>query len=519
MRLSFSVSAFKQTHGSVVGDTHPLHLPPSTKPSRTTLADTSALFELAKPKPLHSSRVVEIQQRLVELQEHQRPPEGYWDIWIFKGGRGTGKTVAGAHKVIEHLREFGTRARVGIMAPTQGDVVATCAEGETGLITTYRSEFLRYNRATQLGAEAYHYMGGYVRFMGSEKPGRWNGPQWTMLWIDEAELCKPESIEQADFGCRLGDHPFQVWTTTPKASRYVKRVQSQEGVVVTRAGTQDNRYLAERVRARYYRRYAGTSLEKSQLQGIDLDVPEGAIWPMLGEFRELYLHPFPGLFHMDYNPDGVVVVRVLVGIDWGTTEQHIASMPLIFVCQDGSMWVRRWYRSASGSSEQLVEQLKAWKEEFPDLSAAAIDRSQWSLADWVEKCKVVALKGDREVEWRNGLVYGLLEKHNLHFDSTDPDVREAYDFLVAYHTFDEHHTRAGEVEEKEDDDADSLAYGVAEALHPAMGLMIGSVEHKEPSPADRKRVSPYRFKDTPSAPPAALTREGSSYGLPGRSGR
>ena len=44
---------------------------------------------------------------------HQIPPEGTWDVWLLLGGRGSGKTMAGTHYVLDHLRSFGKRARVG----------------------------------------------------------------------------------------------------------------------------------------------------------------------------------------------------------------------------------------------------------------------------------------------------------------------------------------------------------------------------------------------------------------------
>ena len=35
---------------------------------------------------------------------HQIPPEGIWDVWLLLGGRGSGKTMAGTHYVLDHLR-------------------------------------------------------------------------------------------------------------------------------------------------------------------------------------------------------------------------------------------------------------------------------------------------------------------------------------------------------------------------------------------------------------------------------
>src|SRR3989304_830758 len=70
----------------------------------------------------------------------QVEPPGWSRLWIMLGGRGTGKTELGARKCIEHLREEGRRARVGIGAPTIGDARSVCAEGEPGLVRYYDAE-------------------------------------------------------------------------------------------------------------------------------------------------------------------------------------------------------------------------------------------------------------------------------------------------------------------------------------------------------------------------------------------
>lgn len=208
-----------------------------------------------------------------ELYTHQIPPEGDWDCWILRGGRGSGKTEAGARYVLDSLRNKG-RVRVGVGGPTIASARDVCAEGETGLITLAPSEF-RYNRS--LG-EAWHRNGGYVKFLGSEEPDRWNGPQWHLLWADELALWNEESWHQAQFGVRLGPHPQTVVTTTPKSRPFVKALYTQPGSVVTHATTYDNPALAQRVRDRLEERYGGTRLGRQELMGEDIEEIEGALW-------------------------------------------------------------------------------------------------------------------------------------------------------------------------------------------------------------------------------------------------
>ena len=205
---------------------------------------------------------------------HQVPPDGDWRLWIMLGGRGSGKTEGGARYVLDHLRTYGREARVGIGAPTIQSAREVCAEGESGLITIARREF-EWNRSLM---EARHKGGGYVKFQGAEEPARWNGPQWTLLWADELALWKRESYDQATFGVRLGSHPRIIATTTPKASRWVRALESEAATVVTHGTMYDNPALAQSAVEALERRYGGTRLGRQELLGEYIEEIEGALW-------------------------------------------------------------------------------------------------------------------------------------------------------------------------------------------------------------------------------------------------
>lgn len=216
---------------------------------------------------------------LWQPQPHQVPPEldGTWDVWMLLGGRGSGKTRAGAEYVLQHLRDLGPKARVGVGAPTIGDARSVAAEGESGLITIGGAEFVSYNK-TRL--EARHVGGGVVYFMGAENPGRWNGPQWTLLWADELALWNEESWRQARFGVRLNPNPHIIVTTTPKARLFVKRLSEHPRTRVSSGTTKDNPHLAEIAVASLYEEYGGTRLGIQELQGQFLTEVEGALWKL-----------------------------------------------------------------------------------------------------------------------------------------------------------------------------------------------------------------------------------------------
>jgi predicted phage terminase large subunit-like protein len=253
---------------------------------------------------------------------HQIPPEefvtGEKGSWLLKGGRGSGKTDAMARYVRDHLMTLGPRARVGIGAPTIGAVRDICAEGETGLITTFREEF-SYRKSL---LDARHMRGGYVKFMGTEEPDRWNGPQWTLLWFDELALCVRESFDQAQFGLRLGPQPQTVISTTPKMKKWVRDLAESDEVAVTHGTMYDNPALVESVRNRLERRYGGTRLGRQELLGEFIGDIEGSLWQA-------------AWIDDNRRPDPPTLVEVRENEETGEPEEvKILNMPRIVVAID-----------------------------------------------------------------------------------------------------------------------------------------------------------------------------------------
>ena len=81
------------------------------------------------------------------------------------------------------------------------------------------------------------------------------------------------------FALRLGEHPQQVVTTTPRNVGVLKTILRNASTVVTHAPTDANRaYLAESFLAEVEARYAGTRLGRQELEGVLLDDVEGALW-------------------------------------------------------------------------------------------------------------------------------------------------------------------------------------------------------------------------------------------------
>lgn len=112
----------------------------------------------------------------------QTPPQGGWLIWLFLGGRGAGKTRAGAEWVREQARD--PDARIALVAPTFNDVREVMIEGVSGLRRIGlpdecpRYEASRHRLVWPNGAIAYGFS--------AEDPDGLRGPQFSAAWGDDA---------------------------------------------------------------------------------------------------------------------------------------------------------------------------------------------------------------------------------------------------------------------------------------------------------------------------------------------
>jgi hypothetical protein len=68
-------------------------------------------------------------------RDAQLPPPDLGWLWLFLGGRGTGKTHAGSSAI--HLAVRAGLSRIHAIAPTTADVWDVLVEGSSGLMKTY----------------------------------------------------------------------------------------------------------------------------------------------------------------------------------------------------------------------------------------------------------------------------------------------------------------------------------------------------------------------------------------------
>lgn len=215
---------------------------------------------------------------------HQRPPEGDWRTWVIMGGRGAGKTRAGAEWV-RSIAEGripnapGRARRIAIVGETVDQTREVMIFGESGILAVSppdrRPKWIAGRKLLEWpnGATA-HVFSAY-------DPDALRGPQFDALWADEVAKWKngEDAWDMLQFALRLGDCPQACVTTTPRNVPVLKGILERDSTVVTHAPTEANAAnLAAGFMEEVTTRYAGTRLGRQELDGVLLSDAEGAMW-------------------------------------------------------------------------------------------------------------------------------------------------------------------------------------------------------------------------------------------------
>jgi phage terminase large subunit-like protein len=111
-------------------------------------------------------------------RDAQLPPAGSWKIWLYLGGRGAGKTRAGAEWIADGVAR-GRMRRVGLVGATFHDARSVMIEGESGLLSVVpAAEFEPSNRRI-LWAN-----GAVADVISAEEPDYVRGHQFDAVWAD-----------------------------------------------------------------------------------------------------------------------------------------------------------------------------------------------------------------------------------------------------------------------------------------------------------------------------------------------
>ena len=224
---------------------------------------------------LHQVKGLNRDWRMWGREGKQLPPnedEIDWRSWLILGGRGAGKTRAGAEWVkAQALGDWtdGPHAeRIAIIGPTLEQARTVMIEGKSGLLSIHmEQERPRYEPSKRLITWR---NGAIAQVFSADEPESLRGPQFDAAWCDEIAKWRlaDAAWDMLAFALRLGESPRAVITTTPRPVPLLKRLLADPATAVTRTATLDNRaHLARSFLADVQERYGGTRLGRQELDG------------------------------------------------------------------------------------------------------------------------------------------------------------------------------------------------------------------------------------------------------------
>ncbi|MET0408655.1 MAG: terminase family protein, partial [Hyphomicrobium sp.] len=217
-----------------------------------------------------------------------------WRVWLLLGGRGSGKTRAGAEWVrslaccgdtspgLPARSPEGSRKtppRIALVGKTLTDVRNVMIEGQSGLLAIHpaheRPEFEPSKRRLTWPS------GAIAELFSADEAEGLRGPQFTAAWCDE--LAKWRGAEKAwdmlQFALRLGDAPRMCVTTTPRTTKLLKQIIADQATVTVNLATADNATnLAPSFLAEMTRRYAGSAIGRQELLGEIVEDASDGLW-------------------------------------------------------------------------------------------------------------------------------------------------------------------------------------------------------------------------------------------------
>lgn len=288
--------------------------------------------------------------------------DGSWRTFYLQGGRGSGKTRAGAQGLADLvLGDTSGEGEYAIVAPTYADAWTKCVEGESGIlralgtsmaeIKDHRSKTVKSAWRTY-GQVVLH--NGVIIYADSAAEGglRIQGRNLKAAWCDEIGLWDKWDTtwnESLRYAVRMGVSVV-IATGTPKASRparalvraLIRNDPGEGGVIVRKLRTIDN---AANLSSAFYRSVVGsakgTRLERQELEGELLEDVANALWtrdlldsiqvPMVGQeggppFLQravIGVDPSDGMENSDeqaYTVAGMHLGTLYVAKNWGGQE-------------------------------------------------------------------------------------------------------------------------------------------------------------------------------------------------------
>lgn len=368
---------------------------------------------------------------------NQLEPDGQWTTWLILAGRGFGKTRCGAETVIKWART-GQCKRIALVAEDSADARDVMVEGESGILACSPRDFRPKYEPSKRRLTWPN--GAVATLFSAEDYDSLRGPQFDGAWCDE--LCKwryaQEAWDNLQFGLRLGEHPKQIVTTTPRPIKLLKDIILRSDTEITKGNTRENlANLAPPFVKAVIEKYEGTRIGRQELNAELLDDTPGALWSraMIDQDR---LRPI--------NPETPIIlphfVRVVVAVDpakevgEAAAETGITVMGLDdrghgYVLEDVSLAgsPEEWGRAAVTAFDEWEADMLVYEANQGGEMVASVLRSaaksmkedKLRTADFVPMKAVHATRGKYV---RAEPVSQLYEQHKVHHVGTFPELED-----------------------------------------------------------------------------------------------
>ena len=216
--------------------------------------------------------------------EGQVPPRALpdgspWRTWIIVGGRGFGKTRAGAEWVLARLRDGGADTHVALVGGCIDEARRVMIEGPSGLLNCALDREIAEWSASRRDLR---FAGGaHATLYSGASPDMLRGPEHDFAWGDEIGKwpCAQETWDNLQLGLRRGLAPQAVVTTTPRGGSIVAAITAEPDCVRTGGSSHANPYLPAAFLRAVVRRYAGTRQGAEEIEGRIIADVEGSLWP------------------------------------------------------------------------------------------------------------------------------------------------------------------------------------------------------------------------------------------------
>jgi len=263
----------------------------------------------------------------------QLAPPGPWTYCVFCGGRGAGKTRAGAEWVIAKAKALPENSRIAIVGATAGDTWGTLVEGESGILACSPPWF---RPDVQTSKRRLLWPNGVIgSLFSADEPGRFRGPNNAAAWADELpEWRRKESWHQLQFTMRAGDLPQTFVSCNPSPTRVLlDLVESPNTALVVGTSYDNKACLAAPYFDAVIKPYLGTAKGRVEIMGEILTSAIGALFE-----REWFLKV----------PKEPRLSRVVIGIDpaetsgpqadeWGIVVAGKGEDGLCYILEDASL--------------------------------------------------------------------------------------------------------------------------------------------------------------------------------------